>query len=71
MEEVTGAEHEEISQIEDIMLEFGCDGTVMSGSGPTVFGLFRDENKAKNAENNLKKIFDETFLTKIRTQNNF
>lgn len=71
MEEVTGAEHEEISQIEDIMLECGCDGTVMSGSGPTVFGLFRDENKAKNAENNLKKIFDETFLTKIRTQNNF
>ncbi len=71
MEEVTGSDHEEISQIEDIMLECGCDGTVMSGSGPTVFGLFSDEDKAKNAENTLKKIFNETFLTKIRTQNNF
>ena len=47
MEEVTGSDHEEISIIEDIMLECGCDGTVMSGSGPTVFGLFSDENKAK------------------------
>ena len=69
MEEVTGSDHEEISQIEDIMLECGCDGTVMSGSGPTVFGLFSDENKAKNAENTLKARFDETFLTKIK--NNF
>ena len=51
------------------MLECGCDGTVMSGSGPTVFGLFSDENKAKNAENTLKAKFDETFLTKIK--NNF
>lgn len=71
MEEVTGSDHEEISQIEDIMLECGCDGTVMSGSGPTVFGLFNDENKAKNAEITLKKKFKETFSTKIRTKNNF
>ena len=71
MEEVTGSDHEEISQIEDIMLECGCDGTVMSGSGPTVFGLFSDENKAKQAEEHLKIDFVETFLTKIKTESNF
>lgn len=71
MEQVTASDHEEIKQIEDIMLEYGCDGTVMSGSGPTVFGLFSDLDKAENAEKELKKSFKETFLTQIRTQNNF
>lgn len=71
MEQVTSSEHEEIAKIEDIMLENGCDGTVMSGSGPTVFGLFCDFAKAENTYNVLKQIFKETFLTKIRTKSNF
>lgn len=71
MEDVTGSDHEEIGQIEDIMLECGCDGTVMSGSGPTVFGLFTNEDKANHAVNRLKPMFAETFLTKIRTQKTF
>ena len=31
------------------MLEFGADGSLMSGSGPSVFGLYADENKANAA----------------------
>ena len=29
------------------MIKFGALNSLMSGSGPTVFGIFTDENKAK------------------------
>ena len=31
------------------MLELGAEGSLMSGSGPTVFGIFTDKEKAENA----------------------
>ena len=31
-----------------MMIEGGALNSLMSGSGPTVFGLFDDENKANN-----------------------
>lgn len=39
----------EISSIEKELLNHGAIGVCMSGSGPTVFGLFTDGNKAANA----------------------
>lgn len=36
-------EHPEIQEIKDKMRENGAIGAMMSGSGPTVFGLFREE----------------------------
>ncbi len=70
MEAVTGADHTEIKDIENTLLEFGADGTVMSGSGPTVFGLFSNNNKAQLAMQELKPHYHETYLTKILQEPN-
>ena len=70
MEAVTSADHTEIKDIEDTLLEFGADGTVMSGSGPTVFGLFSNNNKAQLAMQELKPHYHETYLTKILQEPN-
>jgi 4-diphosphocytidyl-2-C-methyl-D-erythritol kinase len=40
-----------IAEIKEIMLREGAAGAMMSGSGPTVFGLFRDLESAERARN--------------------
>jgi 4-diphosphocytidyl-2-C-methyl-D-erythritol kinase len=42
-----------IAEIKNTMLRMGALGAMMSGSGPTVFGLFRDRESAEAACNNL------------------
>ncbi len=44
-----GADHPEIEKIRVWMLEHGAKGALMSGSGPTVFGLFEDGRAAHAA----------------------
>lgn len=65
MEEVTAKTHPEIAAIEDILLSNGAEGAIMSGSGPTVFGLFQDYRCAQKAYELLRKCYVDTFLTKI------
>lgn len=50
LETVTIPEHPEIGIIKKTMLENGALGSLMSGSGPTVFGVFDDLDKAKAAK---------------------
>jgi 4-diphosphocytidyl-2-C-methyl-D-erythritol kinase len=38
-----------IAEIKDHLLRLGAVASMMSGSGPTVFGLFRDKNSAERA----------------------
>lgn len=38
-----------IAEIKEKMIELGADNALMSGSGPTVFGLFSKEDACKNA----------------------
>lgn len=47
LETVTIPEYPVINQIKQIMLEGGALNAMMSGSGPTVFGLFDDEEAAR------------------------
>ena len=59
LETVTAKEHSVIKRIKKEMIELGALGSVMSGSGPTVIGLFNDKNLADNAKNiMLKKRFE-------------
>lgn len=46
LETVTIPAHPEIAKIKECMMENGALGSLMSGSGPTVFGIFDDMNKA-------------------------
>ena len=70
MEMVTGSDYAEIGEIKDTMLDHGADGAIMSGSGPTVFGLFASEENAKDAAAALQGRFSETFITHIRNEKN-
>jgi 4-diphosphocytidyl-2-C-methyl-D-erythritol kinase len=49
LETVTIPEYPIIADIKNKMMESGAINSMMSGSGPTVFGLFADEETAKKA----------------------
>ena len=57
METVTAAKRRQIGEIKSFLAENGADGTLMSGSGPTVYGLFSDESRAKTAAKMLRPRF--------------
>lgn len=48
--------------IKGIMRKFGADAVCMSGSGPTVFGLFSDDEKAQKCYLKLKEKYDEVYI---------
>jgi 4-diphosphocytidyl-2-C-methyl-D-erythritol kinase len=45
-----------LQQLKDLLLMEGASGALMSGSGPTVFGIFTEEEKALKAEESLRKL---------------
>jgi 4-diphosphocytidyl-2-C-methyl-D-erythritol kinase len=53
LEKVTVRLHPVLDNIKTLLLENGARGALMSGSGPTVFGIFTDEESALLAEENL------------------
>ena len=54
LEEVTNAEHPQIEKMKNALLGVGASQVLMSGSGPTVFGVFPDTEKPFGSE--LKRI---------------
>lgn len=63
MQPVTGGWHPEVLNIRKTLLDCGADGAVMSGSGPSTFGLFSDPDAAQRAYEALKPLYSDTFLT--------
>ena len=55
LETVTVPAYPVIDQLKQFMLEHGAIGAMMSGSGPTVFGLYTDLTAAKQTFYELKK----------------
>lgn len=49
LESVTCVRYPVIGQLKDIMVKYGAMNAMMSGSGPTVFGLFPDRKTARTA----------------------
>ena len=64
MEKVSISYCPEIQNIKDKMYEFNCIKSLMSGSGPTVFGIFNDDKDIKKAYDYFKKIYKNTFIVK-------
>ena len=56
--------HPLVKDIKAKMMEYNALGSLMSGSGPTVFGLYKDYTKAKNAYLKLRRIYQQTYLVK-------
>ena len=65
LEEVTILAYPVIEQIKQEMLGNGAVNAIMSGSGPTVFGLFDDKQRAMAAKEALRKsrLAKQVFLT--------
>lgn len=55
LETVTVAKYPQIGEIKKVMIEKGALNSLMSGSGPTVFGIFTDYEKAKECNDYLRK----------------
>lgn len=56
LERVTIEEYPVIEEIKNAMKEAGALNAMMSGSGPTVFGIFDDRKTAKEAQQKLKQM---------------
>lgn len=67
LESVTIPNYPIIAQIKEHMLENGALGAMMSGSGPTVFGLFADGDTAVAAYEKMKEsgLAKQVYLTSI------
>ncbi len=67
MEDVTVPEYPVISQIKDTMINGGALNSIMSGSGPTVFGLFDNIEKAEKVMENLTQnnLTEQLYLTEF------
>lgn len=63
LEDVSISKYSEISTIKNKMKKLGATGSLMSGSGSSVFGIFDDEIKVKKAFEHFEK--NRIFLTKF------
>jgi 4-diphosphocytidyl-2-C-methyl-D-erythritol kinase len=61
LEAVTIAKFPEVGAIKDILLQNGAARALMSGSGPTVFGLFTDQQQANECYALFKGRFVHTY----------
>lgn len=71
LETVTESKYPIIKQLKRKMIEYQALGSMMSGSGPTVFGIFKKYEKAKSAYDNLKMINRQTYLVQSYSKGNY
>ncbi|AOZ92822.1 4-(cytidine 5'-diphospho)-2-C-methyl-D-erythritol kinase [Paenibacillus crassostreae] len=67
LEDVTLKLHPEVQQLKEAMMRLGADGTLMSGSGPTVFGLVSKESKVPRIYNGLRGFCREVYAVRLLT----
>lgn len=75
LETVTIPAHPVIQDIKDKMMSMGAVGAMMSGSGPTVFGLFMSPAKAEEAYEEMRygssaSMARQVYLTQFYNRNN-
>lgn len=63
LESITAKKHPEIQEIKNDIKKSGACGSVMSGSGPSVFGLFENEEKARIAFSVIREKYNRSYLT--------
>jgi len=55
LESVSIKMHPELQNLKQLLLDHGAQGALMSGSGPTLFGIFKDEKSAKKALDTIRQ----------------
>ncbi len=64
LENVSVKKNKTIMHIKEDMKRMNCIGTMMSGSGPTVFAFFDDMFKAQRCYDVMKKKYNDVFITR-------
>lgn len=64
LESVTVKKYPEVKRIMERFLEYGALGSRMSGSGPTVFGIFENAESAERACEQFRKSYEQVFHVK-------
>ncbi|ASA25026.1 4-(cytidine 5'-diphospho)-2-C-methyl-D-erythritol kinase [Paenibacillus donghaensis] len=67
LEDVTLRLHPEVQQLKEAMVKLGADGVLMSGSGPTVFGLVSKQSKVARIYNGLRGFCNEVYAVRSLT----
>ncbi|SCZ00135.1 4-(cytidine 5'-diphospho)-2-C-methyl-D-erythritol kinase [Alkaliphilus peptidifermentans] len=62
LETVTEENYPIITEIKKKMMEYNAIGSMMSGSGPTVFGIFKNYQRAKSAYEHLSLLYKQTYI---------
>lgn len=62
LEGVTSNSYIEIKDIENTMMENGALGSMMSGSGPTVFGLYKNREDALSCKKKLLRKYKQVYI---------
>lgn len=61
LEYVSVPKHPKIKELEQVMREYGALNAMMSGSGPTVFGIYADQSTAEAARMAVQERYPEIF----------
>lgn len=64
-EDVLPPEYGEVFRIKERFRALGAEASAMTGSGPTVFGLYRGAAAAETAYAALRREYEQTFLTRF------
>ncbi|WP_159888045.1 4-(cytidine 5'-diphospho)-2-C-methyl-D-erythritol kinase [Paenibacillus puerhi] len=67
LEEVTLDLYPEVKQLKEVMMRLGAEGVLMSGSGPTVFGLVSKEAKVARIYNGLRGFCKDVYAVRLLT----
>jgi 4-diphosphocytidyl-2-C-methyl-D-erythritol kinase len=65
LETVTLNMHPEVALIKEQMKRFGADAVLMSGSGPTVFGLVQYDSRMQRIYNGLRGFCDKVYAVRL------
>lgn len=65
LEPITSSLHPEVNRIKQKMQQLGAPGVVMSGTGPTVYGLVQQEKKAMRIYNGMRGFCKEVYLVRL------
>jgi 4-diphosphocytidyl-2-C-methyl-D-erythritol kinase len=70
LESVTLKMYPEVAQIKEQMKRFGADAVLMSGSGPTVFGLVQHDSRMHRIYNGLRGFCNQVFAVRLLGERN-
>ncbi|MHA6252910.1 4-(cytidine 5'-diphospho)-2-C-methyl-D-erythritol kinase [Oceanobacillus sp. CAU 1775] len=65
LEPITSGLHPEVARIKQKMQQLGAPGVLMSGTGPTVYGLIEQHKKATRIYNGMRGFCKEVYMVRL------